>query len=468
MTKGAIATFLMLGTAVSALAQFETLANFTGTNGSDPFTVSLVQGKNGDLYGTTETGGVGGLNNGTVFKMTPKGVLTTLYSFGNTPDGANPYSGLVLGSSGDFFGTTFHGGTSGDGTVFKITSGGELTILYSFNGLDGNGPMGPLVEGSDGAYYGTTQAGGTTQANFGTVFKITPDGALTTLHNFNDTAAKDGYYPYGGLVLGSGGDFFGTTLDGGSGGYGTIFKISSTGAYKVLHNFVLTDGADPWAALIQAADGDFYGTTDIGGTIGGVTSNYGTVFKITAGGAFTSLHSFSVTDGYQPTAGLIQASDGNFYGTTTGGGEYKEGNVFEMTPGGTVTTLYSFSSGAGGFDGSLPYGGLVQRTSGGLVGTTSGGGQVVGDEGTVFGLGEDLPAFVTTVPARGAVGTKVTILGTAIADATSVTFNGVTATISANTASHITTTVPTGASTGTVEVVSPHCTCKTLVDFVVP
>src|ERR1035441_10414158 len=402
-TSLAIAALMMLATPISSRAQFTTLVSFTGANGNLPFMENLVQGKNGSLYGTTTYGGTSG--NGTIFKVTPTGTLTTIYNFANTPDGANPDAGLVLGTDGKFYGTTYQGGTSGLGTVFKITSLGTLTSLHSFTGADGQGPEAALVQGSNGNYYGTTAGGGA--SNLGTVFKITSTGTLTTLHSFAGT-----------------------------------------------------DGWEPEGALIQATDGDFYGTTVRGGT-----SSDGTAFKITPTGTFTPLHSFDVTEGYDPVAGLIQATDGNFYGTTYSGGTYGEGNIFEMTSGGTVTSLHSFSGGDGGTDGDYPSGGLVQQTNGAFFGTTGGVGS--GGLGTVFSLSEGLKAFVKTVPTSGKVGSAVTILGTKLTGA-SVTFNGVKAAITANTATYISTAVPTGASTGPVVVSTPCCTYTSNVRFVVP
>ncbi len=449
---------MMLATAISSHAQFTTLASFTGTNGDQPYLVNLVQGKNGNLYGTTTYGGTAGA--GIVFSVSPTGTLTTLYNFTNTPDGANPYAGLVLGTDGNFYGTTAEGGTSGLGTVFKVTSTGTLTILHSFSGADGEIPYGALVQGTDGNFYGTTEAGGPTSPGYGTIFKITAKGVLTTLHSFNDTT--DGYYPYAALVQASNGAFYGTTTGGPGANFGTVFKITATGTYTLLHTFINSDGWEPEGALIQATDGNLYGTTLRGGA-----DALGEIFKITPAGVFTLLHSFStVSDGYNPSAGLVQASDGNLYGTSSGGGTFSEGNIIQSTLSGAVTNLHSFSGGDGGSDGDMPFGGLVQHTSGVLYGTTGGVGS--GGLGTVFSQNQALKAFIKTVPTSGKVGASVTILGTNISGATKVTFGGgVKATITKNTATYITTKVPSGAKSGKVEVFSAGCTCKTLVNFTV-
>jgi uncharacterized repeat protein (TIGR03803 family) len=456
-TSSAITILMMLLMATNSPAQFTTLVSFTGPNGDLPFQENLVQGVDGNLYGTTTYGGTH--NDGTIFMVTPGGTLTTIYNFANTPDGANPYTGLVLGSNGKFYGTTAEGGTSGLGTVFSVTAAGTLTILHSFSGMDGEIPYGALIQGVNGSYYGTTQFGGTVGTGYGTVFKITTSGTFTSLHSFDDTT--DGYEPFAGLALANTGEFYGTTAGGPGADFGTVFKISSTGVYTLLHSFIDTDGWEPEGVLLQATSGKLYGTTVRGGAEG-----LGEVFTITTGGAFTLLHSFaSVTEGYEPVAGLIQASDGNFYGTTFSGGTFGQGNIFEMSSAGTPTTLHSFSGGDGGSDGNQPFGGLVQHTSGVLLGTT--GGVSSSGLGTVFSLNQGLAAFVKAVPGFGKVGTAVTILGTNIGSATEVTFGSVKATITANTATAITTKVPTGAKTGKVKVFSPGCNCSTLVSFVV-
>jgi uncharacterized repeat protein (TIGR03803 family) len=236
---------------------------------------------------------------------------------------------LVQGSDGNFYGTTQVGGTNGSGTVFKITPSGALTTLHSFDGADGSNPAAVLMQASDGNLYGTTEAGGA-NGNYGTVFKITPAGTLTTLHSFG---GADGWEPAAGLVQASDGNFYGTTYIGGANGnYGTVFKITPTGTLTTLYSFCsqsgCADGALPRAGLVQASDGDFYGTTAFGG------ANYyeGTVFKITPNGTLTTLHSFDGADGGDPNA-LVQASDGNFYGTTVlGGANGDNGTVFRLVP----------------------------------------------------------------------------------------------------------------------------------------
>ena len=453
--------FLFVTTAIALPAQtFTTLANFPESHGANPRLMSLVQGADGNFYGTTcDLGCVGEVGNGfgTVFKVTPTGTLTTLYSFCAQPkctDGAFPIAGLVLGTDGNFYGTTAYGGVNDDGTVFKITSGGTLTTLHSFDLTDdGAYPYATLVQATNGNFYGTTSYGGANA--YGTVFEITPGGTLTTLYSFDDT---DGAYPEAALVQASNGNFYGTTFEGGANFDGTVFSITSGGTLTTLHSFDGTDGYLPLGALVQA-NGDFYGTTVEGGANG-----YGTVFKITPGGTLTTLHSFDSTDGALPEAGLVQATNGIFYGTTLNGGANDAcavgcGTVFSITSGGTLTTLHSFDS----TDGDDPYGGLVQATNGTFYGTTDAGGANAG--GTIFSLAVGLGPFVKTLPTSGKVGAAVTILGTNLMGATSVSFNGTAASFTVVSSSEITTTVPTGATTGKVKVVTPGATLSSNLSF---
>jgi uncharacterized repeat protein (TIGR03803 family) len=253
--------------------------------------------------------------------VTTNGTLTTLFSF-STNSGA--YTGdLTQASDGSFYGTTSGGGVNGNGTMFQISTNRALTTLYSFTGGDdGENPVGGLVQGSDGSFYGTTDYGGT-YTNFGTMFRISASGALTSLYSF--TGGDDGSLPYAGLVQGSDGNFYGTT------DIGIVFKISTN---EVLARFgAINDGWVNEAGLVQGSDGNFYGTTLYGGT-GSVEFGGGTVFKISASGVYTSLYSFTDgTDGAWPTAGLVQGSDGNFYGTTSGIGAHvrRNGTVFRLT-----------------------------------------------------------------------------------------------------------------------------------------
>jgi len=461
---------------------FTTLASFDGSNGSNPF-AGLVQGFDGNFYGTAYYGGTN--DSGTAFKITPAGKLITLYRFcaqSGCPDGAHPSASLVQATNGDFYGTTVEGGHSNSGTVFKITPGGTLTTLSSFcaqtNCYEGLNPSAGLIQATDGNFYGTTQYGGGTGG--GSVFKITPSGGLTRLNGFcAQYLCTDGNRPYAGLVQATDGNFYGTTQYGGDYdgfgycfdyGCGTVFKITPSGTLTKLHDFCVSqtdncsDGALPAVGLVQATNGKFYGTTPLGGAFGG-----GSVFRITPTGTLTTLYSFcaqsACTDGLEPYASLVQATDGNFYGTTAGGGVNSSGTsgtVFKITPQGSLTTLYSFCAQSACTDGYFPVG-LVQATDGNFYGTTQNGG--TNSSGTVFELSVGLGPFVKTQPAAGRVGAGVKILGNNLTGATSVTFNGTAATFTVVSPSLITTTVPAGATTGEVKVIKPHGTAQSNVPF---
>jgi uncharacterized repeat protein (TIGR03803 family) len=377
--------------AIASPAQIlTTLHSFNNVDGAQVF-AALVQARDGSFYGTTTAGGAN--DDGTVFKITPSGTLTTLYKFLGGADGQQPYAGLVQGSDGNFYGTTFSGGYGNRGTVFKITPSGTLTTLHIFclqsGCADGSYPVAGLVLASDGNFYGTTFYGGYGgDYGGGTVFKITPSGTLTTLYNFcAQSGCADGSNPFAGLVQASDGSFYGTTWSGGFDnctlGCGTVFKLTPEGILTTLHSFCpqlghCADGAYPIAGLVQTRDGNFYGTTSRGGDYGG-----GTVFKITPSGTLTALYTFcsqtGCADGSYPVAGLVQASDGNLYATTQAGGDYGGGTVFKITPSGTLTTLHSF----GGADGAAPgYAALLQARDRNFYGTTTVGG--ANGDGTVF------------------------------------------------------------------------------------
>ena len=276
------------------------------------------------------------------------------------------------------------------------------------------------------------------------------------MHSFD---GADGAEPLAGLIQAANGNFYGTTLYGGAStncayGCGTVFEITPSGTLTTLHSFDGTDGATPYAGLVQTSYGSFYGTT-----AGGGANNNGMVFKITPSGTLTTLYNFcsksGCTDGAGPDAGLVQATDGNFYGTTSGGGANNNGTVFKITPSGALTTLHSFA----GTDGANPFGGLVQATNGTFYGTTMSGGASTNCSygcGTVFSLALGLAPFVETLPTFGKVGQRVAILGNTLTGATSVTFNGTPATFTVNpSGSAITTTVPSGATTGKLCVRTP-------------
>jgi uncharacterized repeat protein (TIGR03803 family) len=351
----------------------------------------IMQASDGNFYGATSTGGASGL--GAVFKITPAGVETVLHSFTGAPaDGASPQnSRLIQGSDGNLYGTTLNGGASDLGTVFMISPDGAETILYSFTGgvADGANPSGGLLQYSDGNFYGTTDTGGAN--NSGTAFKLTPAGVETVIYSFVALVKGSDIIPAYALIEGSDGNLYGISADGGSLDSGTVFSLSTEGVETVLHTFGNgDDGEQPNADLTLGSDGNLYGTTPFGGSnatlpsdggMGGGSSP-GTVFKVTPDGVETVIHSFSISpdDGSFPLAGVFQGSDGNLYGTTAFGGAKSLGTVFRLTPAGVETVLHSFTGGAG--DGDGPGGNLIEGSDGNLYGTTGGGG--ANGNGTFF------------------------------------------------------------------------------------
>ena len=387
--------------AISSSAQsYSVVTRFNLMNGLQPGVLTL--GHDGNFYGTTSFGGDLSCNSGsgcgTVFRLTPAGTLTTLHSFSG-PDGLNPQT-VMQGSDGNLYGTTFcstltgeapapsllsklhkskpsRGDSiffcSGPGTFFRISPDGTLTTLNLFNGANGSAPAGALLQTGDGNFYGTTLAGGAN--NDGVISKATASGSLTILHSL---AASEGESALGGLVQGSDGNFYGTTSAGGANGQGTVYKVTASGTLTTLHNFNTTDGATPNGSLLLASDGNFYGTTQLGGAnyCSWLQNTCGIVYRMTPSGTLTTLYDFSGPDGTTPNAGLMQAADGNFYGTTAWGGIDELGVVFRLTPTGTLSVLHSACTFLKCADGETPGGPLVQGASGLLYGTAALGGGV--------------------------------------------------------------------------------------------
>lgn len=378
----------LLVCALAALSQaqiFTTLASFTNDAGASPLNetgYSLVQGPDGNFYGTTRDRGANDL--GTVFKMTPDGTLTALYSFTGQADGFRPTSGLTLGSDGNLYGTN-------QSATFKITPGGTLTTLYNSNapGAALSGGFNGLVQATDGNFYGT---------NSGTIFKMTPTGVVTVLHTL---ATGEGLDPFDSLIQASDGNFYGTTTDFGPNGQCSVFKMTPAGSVTVLAT--LGSGSLPLGPLLQATDGNFYGVTE-----GGGPNQSGTIFKMTPGGTLTNLYTFSPCSpsgcpiGSRPAGGLIQGKDGNLYGTTSAGGVNSTGGtIFQLTLGGTLTTLHSFAAQVDSTNGIDPQGTLLQVSNGTIYGTTAGGG--TNNFGTVFSLQLPAPAYTCTNTAPVAI-----------------------------------------------------------------
>jgi uncharacterized repeat protein (TIGR03803 family) len=420
---------------------FAVLYNFDARSGIAAGVIA--QGRDGNMYSATGFGGT--WNDGTVFKITPGGRLTVLHEFHSY----NGSSGLTLGTDGNFYGATVYGGIgSGYGTVFKITPGGKTTLLYDFSGQDEDAyPDAPPIEATDGNLYGT--AAGDFYGNGGEVYRMTTLGNKISLFHLDHQQGAALGDP---LVQGADGNFYATASGGGnnddcgSGGCGVILRITPKGKVTVLHDFDGGgDGFYPAAPLIEGGDGSFYGTVPQGGP-----DQWGVAFKITSGGKFTILHSFTGgSDGRFPTAALLLATDGNFYGTTEGGGSAKSGVIFKINPKGDFSVVYSFD----GITSADPESALVQHTNGKLYGDTAVAGTY--GYGTYFSLDLGLGPFVNLVSTSGKVGKSVGVLGQGFVGTTDVSFNGISAKFKVVSGTYLTATVPTGATTGFVTVATP-------------
>jgi uncharacterized repeat protein (TIGR03803 family) len=469
-----------------------TISNYP--DGETPI-AELIQGADGNYYTTTNAGGAGacpGVDEGTisgcgaVVKISASGAFSVLYSFpydssNNTaPNGLYPQAGLVQGPDGNFYGVAAEGGTggtscadttglSGCGTVFKLTKSGTLTVLHSFCGgsgcgslaTDGAEPTGRMVFGTNGDLYGTTQIGGVYNGfyNQGTIFTISTSGAYKVLHVFtgNQGPTVDGANPVAGLTFASNGNFYGTTEYGGTFGDGTVFKMTPSGTVTVLYSFANNDpnGMMPKGALVEASNGNLYGTC-----YGGGANSRGTAFRISLSGKFQKIYDFTAATGnlgYDPAAGLIQASDRNLYGTTAFGGPDALGTIYQLTLDGTATLMASFVPSTTGFFATDQ---LLQGSDGRLYLTLqyNGGsnGDGVQDQGAISVLDASLaspaPIIVTFSPTKGNPGSKVTILGGEFVGTTAVTINGASAAFVVDGSGVITATVPNAPGTGPISI----------------
>ena len=335
----------------------------------------LTLGSDGNFYGVTPRGAS---SEAKVFQLTPAGILTTLHTFIGGTDGSSPTGRLLPAGDGSFYGTTEDGGSNDAGSVYRITSAGVLTTLYSFP-VGQTFPVNGVVLGSNGNFYGTDNTYALPEG-LGGVFQLTPAGVMTALGGV-------GGFPNA-LAVGSDGNIYGTTAYGDSVGVGgAAFEITPAGAVTTLFTFTYdNNGGAPSGGLVQGSDGNFYGATRNGGA-----NDYGTVYQLTPAGVLTILHTFiGGSDGGGPEGELVQAGDGNFYGTTSDGGTNNNGTVFQLTPAGTLTTLYAFT----GNDGSAPMAGLAPGGDGGFYGTTEAGG--ADGDGTIYQLTViSRPAFFT-------------------------------------------------------------------------
>jgi len=369
--------FLAIASDASAASGLKVVHSFVGTDGAFP-SAALLLGGDGNFYGTTQSGGT--FDRGTVFRMTPAGVVTVLHSFSGAADGSSPLAALIQANDGNFYGTTSGCGPTtcspalGFGTVFVITPGGTLTTIHTFaGGTDGALPRAALLQASDGNLYGTTQLGGS--FNRGTLFGMSLSGAPVFQYTF--TGGTDGAFPYAPVIQARDGALYGTVYSGDVSTFGRVFRLTGT-TVTAVHTFTGSDGANPVSALSQGADGNFYGTTFFGGAF-----KQGAAFRMAPNGATTLLKSFSGgVDGANPNTGLIQLGDGNFYGAAKAGAADK-GILFKMTPGGVTTVLHTFTGRSN--DGATPVSPLIAVSPGKLFSTAIDGG--AGAKGVVFQLG---------------------------------------------------------------------------------
>jgi len=443
-----LATAAALCAATFAQAQtVTTIYNFAdnGASGANPYYVTLVQGTNGNLYGTTYNGGKHLF--GTVFNMTVTGSQKLIYSFTNSAtDAAYPTGGLTLGNDGNFYGTTQQGGTKSMGTLFKITPTGTLTILHNFNAfIDGSFPWGPPILASDGNFYGTTSGGG--GGGHGIVYKLTSAGVLSVIYRFD---VVHGDSPIAPPTQGTDGFLYIPVSQGGAYFCGTIVQMSTSGVINNTYSFPCGSGGSfPIGPLVQASNGNFYSTTQNGGTVG-----EGTIYQVTPSLAVTVLHSFGATfgDGTFPGAGLLRATDDNYYGSTSDGGASGDGTLFNTSTTGTYASLYSFNNNSN-LTQTSPVAPPVQATNGLLYGTTEFGGP--GNDGTVYSLDMGLAPFVNMPLFSGKAGATVTILGNHLTGSREVSFNGTVAKFKVVSDTYLTATVPAGATSGPISVVTP-------------
>ena len=434
LALAALALFC-IGAAPPVQAQTYSVIYNLGTNSGDPITPTgpFVQGRDGSLHG----GAIEGADHSTdqIFRISPAGALTVESTFG-VNDSGTCGNGLTLGRDGNFYGVCQFGNGDFLGYVYRMTPAGVVTVLHHFTGVipEGTQPNTPPIQGNDGNFYGMTSGGGA--SNFGTVYKMTPTGTVTTLHGF--TRGTDGATPTTPLVLGNDGNFYGGTVT-------SIFKITASGKVTVVHDpNGGTEGSEP-VTLVLGADGSFYGTTLSAGA-----NNAGTFFKVTASGTYTVLHNFSTADGLRGGFDyLMQATDGNFYGAELNGFGGDQGTLYKVTTKGVLTVLHSF----GGTDGSGPRGGMFQNTNGILYGDTKQGGSLL--HGVVYEWNANLAPFARLELTSGKAATSIGIFGQGFLTATGVTFGGIAGTFTAAGDNYMTATIPSGGTSGPVVVLIP-------------
>ena len=436
---------LFAGSGAPTGAQTLTVLYNFGSNAGDPTYPTnpgyMALASDGSMWTTSQQGGQYG--RGAIFKMTADGKLTVVHSF-NVTDGNGPQSGLTLGSDGNFYGTAYSGGKVGVGTLFKVSQSGVFTHLADFNNTNGSYPIAPPVQGKDGNLYGVATA---------FIYRLTTAGACTPI--FQYTAANSvtvGNLPMS-LVPASDGSFYGTTARGGSKGFGTVFRVSTSGAVTVLHMFDNTNGATSYS-IMQASDGNLYGTCYQGGQY-----NYGLVYKMAPTGAYNVLHVFTGPEGALPVSGVIEAKDGYLYGTTKGGGAGGRGAIYRIKKDGSNFELV-YSLNGDMLEGRYLMQPGLQAATGKFYNCVMQGGTKVA--GTFYSL--DITTF-NVAPQTGMVGETVTLTGLGFTGASAVTFNGKAAQFKVVSDTSITCTVPAGATAGTITVTTPNGTMTSKIMF---
>jgi uncharacterized repeat protein (TIGR03803 family) len=447
-------SIVLLAASTALPAQTYTVLHNFGSKPGDPREAvepgTIAQGRGGAMLTTSENFGLG-----KAFRIWPGGSLQVLHVF---PFENDIQSGLILATDGKFYGGSSNGGTFSQGMIFKMSRDGRVTKLHDFTGgSDGGWPKAGPIQSVEGDFYGTTTGANSKSGSYGTVYRITKYGNFTLLHAFT---GNDGANPEGPLVQGTDFYFYGTT--GGGGGqanFGTIFRVSSSGNFKVLVNFNGANGNATTnnSGVIQANDGNFYGVTFFGGS-----SNLGVLFRMKPDGTLTVLHNFiGGSDGAKPTAGLIQASDGNLYGITQEGGKENRGVLFRATLAGDVVTVHEFIDATGNYPQVL-----FQHTNGKLYGETFGGG--TSGRGVFCSLDAGLPPFVSYLPTYGRPGALVQILGQGFTADSKVSFKGTPATSPVVVSpTYIRVIVPAGATTGPITVTTANGTLTSNKVFIV-
>jgi uncharacterized repeat protein (TIGR03803 family) len=414
--------------------------NFTGNNsGAYPYWVKPAQGRDGRLYVTAQ-GATGSY--GSILSVGTDGKTRLLHVFDST-HGATPFGGIVLSSDGNFYGTTALGGATNNGVLFRVSQNGTYTVLHEFaGGADGLTPAAPPLEASDGNLYGTTSGSGTVGP---TVYKYSRSTGYSVLRQFDFSQAQ---YFVSAPIQATDGNLYVTSDSGGASNCGAILKLMLSGTLLWSYSFPCgASGSTPDGQLMQAIDGNFYGTTNGGGTAGN-----GTVYKVDGEGTVSILYNFLglPKDGESPDSGLIQATDGNIYGATLSGGGAGQGTLFQLTTGGVEEILFNFRNKKG----EAPFGTPIQHTNGSIYGTVLQGG--LGGFGAVYSLNMGLGPFISFVRPTAKVGQAAQILGQGLTGTTSVMFGNVAATsFSVVSDTYMTAVLPTGAASGPVTVTTP-------------